>query len=92
MLQNSKGALQLSLYSYLTILLLFYLLSISFFLNFGLKLKLNYRKLHERGLGSATGSSVLSQKFAKEVGRLLTVMPAKAGIQKHLIILDSGSR
>jgi hypothetical protein len=34
----------------------------------------------------------MSQKFAKEVGGLSTVMPAKAGIQKHLIFLDSGSR
>jgi hypothetical protein len=35
---------------------------------------------------------ILSQRLAKEVGGLATVMPAKAGIQKHLIILDSGSR
>jgi len=45
-------------------------------------------------------SSVLTQKFAKEVGGLLTVMPAlrqgsgqaPAGIQKPLVFLDSGSR
>jgi hypothetical protein len=37
-------------------------------------------------------ASAMSQKFAKEVGGLPTVMPAKAGIQKHLIFLDSGSR
>ena len=35
---------------------------------------------------------VLSQKFAKEVGGLPTVMPAKAGIQWLLKLLDSGSR
>ncbi len=45
-------------------------------------------------------SSVLPQKVAREVGDLPIVMPAKAcpepsrraGIQKHLIFLDSGSR
>ena len=48
-------------------------------------------KLWTRLLGSGK-ASVLSQKLAKEVGGIPTVMPAKAGIQKHLIILDSGSR
>jgi len=37
-------------------------------------------------------ADVLTQKFAKEVRGLLTVMPAKAGIQTQLIFLDSGSR
>ena len=36
-------------------------------------------------------SSVLSRKFAKEILASPYVMPAKAGIQKHLIFLDSGS-
>jgi len=40
----------------------------------------------------AIGTSVLELKFAKEVGGLLTVMPAKAGIQKPSMFLDSGSR
>ena len=43
-------------------------------------------------LPESSHSNVLSQKFAKEVGDLPIVMPAKAGIQKHLIFLDSGSR
>jgi len=34
----------------------------------------------------------VSQKFAKEVGGLITVIPAEAGIQKPSIFLDSGSR
>ena len=33
----------------------------------------------------------MSQKCAKEVGGLLTVIPEKAGIQISLNILDSGS-
>jgi hypothetical protein len=33
----------------------------------------------------------VSQKFAREFGALPTVMPAKAGIQKDFIFLDSGS-
>jgi hypothetical protein len=37
-------------------------------------------------------TSVLCQKFAKEVGGLSSVMPAQAGIQTHSIFLDSGSR
>ena len=45
----------------------------------------------ERGINFAP-MSVLSQKFGKEAGGLPTVMPAKAGIQKQLIFLDSGSR
>jgi hypothetical protein len=35
---------------------------------------------------------VLPQEFAKLVRVFPSVMPAKAGIQKHLISLDSGSR
>jgi hypothetical protein len=42
--------------------------------------------------GAGADPSVLSQKFAKEVGGLPTVMPAKAGIQWLLKLLDSGSR
>jgi hypothetical protein len=34
----------------------------------------------------------LTQKFTKEVRAPLIVMLAKAGIQKHLNFLDSGSR
>jgi hypothetical protein len=34
---------------------------------------------------------VLSQKFAKEVGGLSTVIPAEAGIQRFFEVLDSGS-
>ncbi len=41
---------------------------------------------------SCSTASVLCQKFAKEVGGLSIVMLAKAGIQKHSIFLDSGSR
>ena len=37
-------------------------------------------------------ASVLSQKFAKQVGCLPALMPAKTGIQNYLIFLDSGSR
>jgi hypothetical protein len=37
-------------------------------------------------------SSVLAQKFAKEVGGVSSVMLAKVGIQKQSIFLDSGSR
>ena len=36
--------------------------------------------------------NLLSREFAKEGGGLPSVMPAKAGIQDHLIFLDSGSR
>ena len=59
LLQHSREALQLTLQSYLSILLLFYLLSISFFVNFSLKLELTIEKPHDRGLGSKTGSSVV---------------------------------
>ena len=35
--------------------------------------------------GGGSGASVVCQKFAKEAGGLSSVMPAKAGIQKHSI-------
>jgi hypothetical protein len=36
--------------------------------------------------------SVLELKFAKQVGKCSTVIPAKTGIQNFLVFLDSGSR
>jgi hypothetical protein len=33
-----------------------------------------------------------ASEFAKEAGGLPNVIPAKAGMQKHLIFVDSGSR
>jgi hypothetical protein len=48
--------------------------------------------VHANSQNGILGVSVLSQKFAKEVGSLITVIPAKAGIQISLNFLDSGSR
>ena len=53
--------------------------------------RLHHRQSERREHLSLSASD-LPQKFAKEIGGLPTIMPAKAGIQKHLIFLDSGSR
>ena len=37
-------------------------------------------------------SSVVCPKFVKYIVRLFSVIPAKAGIQRYLKFLDSGSR
>ena len=37
-------------------------------------------------------ASVQELKFVKDLVRLFVVIPAQAGIQKHLIFLDSGLR
>jgi len=50
----------------------------------------NSKKYTNLSLGET--ASVLYQKFAKEILTSSFVMPAKAGIQKHPIFLDSGSR
>jgi hypothetical protein len=43
-----------------------------------------------RGVSATVG--VLSQKFVEELRDRVAVIPAKAGIQKSLKFLDSGSR